>query len=198
MLQSYHQRSLYNFRCLDELRGPQANQNYNPLMSGLKHPFYGSAAEKILNIRNGHSSFGQDHASWKNMPTNNIEQSQLGLFKNLDHGLTMLNQIQRQTTRMDMNVTSKDQEQEKKVLKRKELVLDHDQSELLDLNLSLQIKIPKTDDHADSEKEKDGFNENDISLSLFSPNCDSYSSSFTRSKHANTMGSSSGSLDLTL
>lgn len=188
------------FRCLDELRSPQANQNYNPLMSGLKHPFCGSAAEKFLNIRNGHSSFGQDHASWKNMPTNNIEQSQLGLFKSLD-GLTMLNQnqIQRQTTRMD-NVTSKHQEQEKRVLKRRELELDldHDQSELLDLNLSLQIKIPKTDDHADSKKEKDALNENGLSISLFSPNCDSYSSSITRSKHANTMGSSSGSLDLTL
>ncbi|MFS8012984.1 putative transcription factor MYB-HB-like family [Helianthus anomalus] len=196
MLQSYNQRSIYNFRYQDGLRNPQGNPNYNPIVAGLKHAVYGSTAEKILNIRSGHSSFNQDHASWKSIQSTNIEESQLGVFKNLD-GLTMLNQIQRKNARMDMNVTvEEDREQEKMALKRKELDLDHE-SELLDLSLSLQMKIPKKD-HTNSKKGKDGFNENDLSLSLFSPNYDSYSSSITRSKHAKTVGCSSESLDLTL
>ncbi|KAI3799937.1 hypothetical protein L1987_35243 [Smallanthus sonchifolius] len=180
MLQSYNQRSLYNFRYQDRLRvNPQANLNYNPVMAGLKHGDYGSMAEKILNIRNGHPSLSQDHASLKSIQSNNIEGSQLGLFKNLD-GLTMLNQIQRKNTRMDPTITVKDEEQVKKALKRKEV---DQEPELLDLSLSLQIKIQKKD-HTNSKEGKDGFNENDLSLSLFSPN----SNSITRSKHAKTMG----------
>ncbi|KAK9061077.1 hypothetical protein SSX86_018257 [Deinandra increscens subsp. villosa] len=196
MLQSYNQRSLYNFRYQDGLRNTQANLNYNPIMAGLKHEVYGSSmAEKILNIRNGLSSFSQDHAAWKNTQSNNIEESQLGLFKNLD-GLTMLNQIQRKHTQMDTYITVKDEEPEKKVLKRKEV---DQESELLDLNLSLQIKIPNKDHANSTKKGKGGFDENDLSLSLFSPNSCSNTSSVTRSsKHAKTMGGSRASLDLTL
>ncbi|KAI3793239.1 hypothetical protein L1987_35855 [Smallanthus sonchifolius] len=190
MLQSYNQRSLYNFRYQDGLRiNPQANLNYNPVMAGLKHGDYGSMVEKIRNIRNGHPSLSQDYASLKSIQSNNIEGSQLGLFKNLD-GLTMLNQIQRKNTRMDPTITVKDEEQVKKALKRKQV---DQESELLDLSLSLQIKIQKKD-HTNSKEGKDGFNENDLSLSLFSPNYNS----ITRSKHAKTMGGSSASLDLTL
>ncbi|KAI7744352.1 hypothetical protein M8C21_013805 [Ambrosia artemisiifolia] len=195
MLHGYNQRSIYNFRYQDGLRNPQGNPNYNTIMAGLKHGVYVPTADKMLNIRNGHSSFNQDHPNWKSIQSTNIEESRLGVLKNLD-GLTMLNQIQRKNTRMDMNVTDEDREQEKKALKRKELDLDSE-SELLDLSLSLQMKIPKKD-HTNSKKGKDGLNENDLSLSLFSQSYDSYSSSVTRSKHAETVGCSSASLDLTL
>ncbi|KAD7480238.1 hypothetical protein R6Q59_009009 [Mikania micrantha] len=193
MLHSYNHRSTYNFRYQDGLRIPQANLNYNPIIAGLKHEVIGSMAEKVLNIRNGHSSYSQDHANWKTIQSNNTEESRLGLLKNLD-GLTMLNQIQRKQTQMVTNIAVKDEDQEKKALKRKEV---NQGSEHLDLSLSLQIKIPKKD-HTDIKKGKSGFDENDLSLSLFSPNFNSNSSSITRSKHAKTMESSSGSLDLTL
>ncbi|KVI09960.1 transcription factor HHO1-like [Cynara cardunculus var. scolymus] len=193
MLQSYNQRSLSNFRCQDGLWSPQTNLNYNPFMNGLRHGVFGSMAERMLarnNIRNGHSSFNHDQASWRRLQSNNIE---LGLFKNLER-LSMPNQIRRNTTQMDMNTIPKDQEhEEKRVLKRKEI---DQESEHLDLNLSLKIKLPK-EDHMISRKRNEEFDENSLSLSL---NCISNSSRVTRSKHAKTMGSSSStaSLDLTL
>ncbi|KAK1409373.1 hypothetical protein QVD17_35899 [Tagetes erecta] len=191
MLQSYNQRSIYNIRYQDGLRSSQVNVDYNYPVAGLKNGVYGSTAEQIHNIKNG-------HARLKHIQSNNIEETQLGSYKNVD-GLTMLNQIQRINTRMDTNIAIKDiEEQAKKVVKRKEI---DQESELLDLSLSLQIKIPDTD-HRKSEKGKNGDNvEDELSLSLFSsPNSNSNFSSgkSKRSKDAETMVSSSASLDLTL
>ncbi|KAL4576120.1 hypothetical protein LXL04_012209 [Taraxacum kok-saghyz] len=204
MLQTYNRRSLSSYRYQDGLWSPQANLNYDPSnsMTGLNQGLYGSFAERILatninNIRNnGHSSFNQDHASWRSLRSNKIEEFQTGLFKNLD-GLSMADQIRRRATQMDTQMRARDQDQEKlRVLKRKEI---DQESEHLDLNLSLKVKIEREDHtHTNSIKKNDEFGENNLSLSLFLPSSTSNSSSIKRSKHAKTMGTCSASLDLTL
>lgn len=199
MLQNYNQRSHSNFRYQDGLWSPHLNLDYNPFMSGLRHGVYGSMADRILarnnNIKNDLSSFNINHTSSKSIQSNSIQESQMGLFKKLD-GLSMLNQIRRNTTPVDTNViVNNDRDQEKRVLKRKEI---DQESKHLDLNLSLEVKIPK-EDHTNGKKVKEEFDESNLSLSLFSPSSNnSNSSSITRSKHAKTMGSSNASLDLTL
>ncbi|KAI3519742.1 hypothetical protein L1887_08957 [Cichorium endivia] len=196
MLQSYNRRSLSNLRYQDGLWSPQTILNYNPSISGLNHGVYGSLGERILatnSIRNGHSSFNQDHARWRSLRSNNIKEYQIGLFKNLDE-LSMASQIRRRTTQMDTNIMVRDQDQEKRVLKRKEI---DQESEHLDLSLSLKVKIPR-EDHTNSIKKNDEFDENNLSLSLFLPSSTSNSSSIKRSRHAKTMGACSASLDLTL
>ncbi|KAI3721017.1 hypothetical protein L2E82_32019 [Cichorium intybus] len=196
MLQSYNRRSLSNLRYQDGLWSQQTILNYNPSISGLNHGVYGSLGERILatnSIRNGHSSFNQDHARWRSLRSNNIKEYQIGLFKNLDE-LSMASQIRRRTTQMDTNIMVRDQDQEKRVLKRKEI---DQESEHLDLSLSLKVKIPR-EDHTNSIKKNDEFDENNLSLSLFLPSSTSNSSSIKRSRHAKTMGACSASLDLTL
>lgn len=165
-------------------------------MTGLNHGVYGSLAEKILatnNIRNCHSSINQDHDRWRSFRSNSIEEFQIGLFKN-PYGLSMANQIRR-TTQMDTNVMVRDQDQEKRLLKRKEI---DQESEHLDLNLSLKVRNPREVKHTNSIKKNDEFDENNLSLSLVLPTSTSNSSSIKRSKHAKTMGGCSASLDLTL
>ncbi|XP_071707964.1 uncharacterized protein [Rutidosis leptorrhynchoides] len=187
MLQTYSERSRSNFRYQDALWSPHINLINNPFMAGLRRGDYGSMADKILerNI---------NHTSLKGIQSNGIQESQMGLFKKLD-GLSMLNHIRKNTTPADTNVIVNDQHQEKRVLKRKEI---DQESNCIDLNLSLEVKIPK-EDHTNGKKVKhELFDENNLSLSLFSPSSNSNSSSITRSKHAKTMGSSSTSLDLTL
>ncbi|KAL7612207.1 hypothetical protein Lser_V15G09036 [Lactuca serriola] len=196
MLQSYNRRSLSNLRYQDGLWSPQTNLNYNASMTGLNHGVYGSLAEKILatnNIRNCHSSINQDHDRWRSFRSNSIEEFQIGLFKN-PYGLSMANQIRR-TTQMDTNVMVRDQDQEKRLLKRKEI---DQESEHLDLNLSLKVRNPREVKHTNSIKKNDEFDENNLSLSLVLPTSTSNSSSIKRSKHAKTMGGCSASLDLTL
>ncbi|CAI9273786.1 unnamed protein product [Lactuca saligna] len=196
MLQSYNRRSLSNLRYQDGLWSPQTNLNHNSSMTGLNHGVYGSLAEKILatnNIRNCHSSINQDHDRWRSFRSNSMEEFQMGLFKN-PYGLSMANQIRR-TTQMDTNVMVRDQEQEKKLLKRKEIDRE---SEHLDLNLSLKVRNPREVEHTNSIKKNDEFDESNLSLSLVLPTSTSISSSIKRSKHAKTMGGCSASLDLTL
>ncbi|GJS12829.1 homeodomain-like protein [Tanacetum coccineum] len=195
MLQSYNQSSLSKFRFQDGLWSPQASINCKPYVGGLRQGVYGSMVERILarnNIGNDHSSFKQELASWRSVQSNHVEESKMGLFKNND-GLSMLDHIRRKNTLMDTKLIIKDREQEKRVLKRKEI---DQESEHLDLNLSLEIKIPK-EDLANSKKGKEEFDENNLSLSLFSPISNSNSSGISRSKHAKTMDTSA-SLDLTL
>nr|XP_043635052.1 two-component response regulator ORR24-like [Erigeron canadensis] len=213
MLQSYNQRPLSNFRNQDGSWSQQANLNYNPFMAGLRqYGIYGSMADRIILARNHiknnahHSSLiNQNDTSWKRILISNHkeESSQMGLFKNLENESSLQDHIQRIKSRVDTNVTVvKDQEQAKRVLKRKETI--DQEPELLDLNLSLKIKIPKEDlitSCRSSKKIKDEIiDENSLSLSLFSPSSSTsnYSTS-TRSKHTKTtMGHSSASLDLTL
>ncbi|PWA44467.1 myb domain, Homeodomain-like protein [Artemisia annua] len=197
MLQSYNQSSLSKFRYQDGLWSPQASINYNPFVGGLRQGVYGSMVERILarnNIGNDHSNFKQEHTSWRSLQSNHVEESKMGLLKNNADGLSMLDQFRRKNILMEKKVVIKDREQEKRVLKRKET---DQESEHLDLNLSLEIKIPKQD-LTNGKKGKEEFDENDLSLSLFSPITNSNSSSISRSKHAKTMDSSSASLDLTL
>ncbi|XP_071734394.1 uncharacterized protein [Rutidosis leptorrhynchoides] len=201
MLQNYNQRSQSNFRYEDGLWSPHLNLINNvPFMDGLRHGVYASMADRILaknnKIKNDQSSFFLNHTSSKSVQSNSIQESQMGLFKNLD-GLSMHNHIRKNTKRaVDTNVVVNDLDQEKRVLKRKEIdqELKH-----VDLSLSLEIKIPKEDHTNIGKKVKhELFDENDLSLSLFSPSSNSNSNSITRTKHVKTVGSCSASLDLTL
>ncbi|CAH1445396.1 unnamed protein product [Lactuca virosa] len=186
MLQSFSQKSISNFRYSDGLWSHHTNQDCNPFIAGgLSNGVHGSRAERLIYEMNNSSNF-------RCLANNNSEESQLRLFG--DHYGWSRDKPIRIKTQTDNRSDIIINDQDKMVLKRKEINQQDQENHDLDLNLSLQMKTHENDDTRNNE-----VNESECALSLFSSISTKSPSNIRRSKHAKTVGgSTSTSLDLTL